>query len=610
MSRTQRLLWFVVALSLVPGLILAYNRVRVEGGSTSVTLLMDEQALGEQAAFLGTTSFELAQRYREAGLNGVALYEETFETLAAAGDVALLSGNEARAEDILSEGNVSVPANSVLVTALEPDALKGTFAKNTPQPREVPLGNATWYAYPDPGDGEGEERPAGPNREEVARWASAGWDIAYRPYNYPGLREVGADFPPEANYLIHGALEVAGNPNALSETVAASQGYLTGVIEGVEQAGMAQLAGKVPLARTFGINQDWLNTLQPEVVVGKYVLAANERGARLLYVRPYTEETVGDMVQNTEALVRGLRTSLEAEGYSIGEVRRLEYDTVPLLRALSALGVLAGLALLALMYPGGWGVIVSVSVLSLGILAGGPDWDALALAAALAFPVLGYGLLPEKLTSLGLATLISLAGAVLLAAVGSDREALLAITPFAGVAATLVVPPALFLFHYALRYRPPARWITDFWRYPVRLGDVAIVLFGLAALALVLLRRGNFPVIGASGAELGLRDLLSEYFARPRFKELLGHPLAVLALTNGGWAPWLKGLLLTGGVVAQASIVNSFSHYHTPLLVSLERTLVALALGLAVGLVLVPIARLVTGGVKRWLTGARRAPQA
>ena len=607
MKQTKRFLWLIVLLSLIPGLILAYTRGRVEGGSTSVTLLMDEQALGEQAAFLGTTSFELGERYRAAGLNGIALYEETFETLAAAGEVALLSGNAARAEDALSAGDITVPANSVLVTALEPDALRPTLAKNTPEPQEISFGNTTWYAYPDPGDGEGEERPAGPNREEVERWAEAGWDIAYRPYNYPGLREVGADFPTEANYLIHGALEVAGNPNALSQTVATSQDYLTGVIEGVEQAGMAQLEGKVPVARTFGINQDWLNTLEPEVVVGKYVLATNERGARLLYVRPYTEETVGDMVQNTESLVRGLRTSLEAEGYSVGEVRRLEYDTIPLLRALSAVGIVAGLVLLAFMYPGVWGIVVSVAVLSLGILAGGLDWDALALAAALAFPVLGYGLLPEKLTSLGLATLISLAGAVLLAAVGSDREAMLAITPFAGVAATLVVPPALFLFHYALRYRPPAKWITDFWRYPVRLGDVAIVFIGLAALAVVLLRRGNFPIIGASGAELGLRELLSEYFARPRFKELLGHPLAVLALTNSGWAAWLRGLLLTGGVVAQASIINSFSHYHTPLLVSLERTLVALALGLVIGLLLTPLARLATSGVKRWLTGARRA---
>ena len=610
MTRAKRLLWLVVLLSLIPGLILAYNRVKVEGSSTTVTLLMDEQALGEQAAFLGTTSFELAQRYRQAGLNGIALYEETFETLAAEGDIVMLSGNAARSEEVLTENNMNVPPNSLLVTNLKEDALAATFVKNTPQPQEVTLGGETWYVYPDPGDGEGEERPAGPNREEVTRWAQAGWDIAYRPYNYPGLQNVGADFPEEANYLIYGALEVAGNPNALSQTVAATQNYLTGVVEGVEQAGMAQLTGKVPVARTFGINQDWLNTLKPDVVAGKYVLATNERGARLLYVRPYTDETVGDMVENTERLVRGLRTSLEADGYSIGEVRRLEYDTVPALRALSAVGILAGLALLALMYPGIWGVVVAVAVLSLGILAGGPDWDALALAAALAFPVLGYGLLPKKLTSLGLATLISLAGAVLLAAVGSDREALLAITPFAGVAATLVVPPALFLFHYALRYRLPAAWITDFWRYPLRLGDVAVVFFGLAALALVLLRRGNFPIIGASGAELGLRDLLSEYFARPRFKELLGHPLAVLALTNSSWAAWLKGLLLTGGVVAQASIVNSFSHYHTPLLVSLERTLVALVLGLIVGLVLVPLVRLATGGVKRWLGSTRRASQA
>ena len=88
---------------------------------------MDEQALGEQAAFLGTTSFELGERYRAAGLNGIALYEETFETLAAAGEVALLSGNAARAEDALSEGDITVPANSVLITALAPDALGPTL---------------------------------------------------------------------------------------------------------------------------------------------------------------------------------------------------------------------------------------------------------------------------------------------------------------------------------------------------------------------------------------------------------------------------------------------------------------------------------------------------
>lgn len=211
----------------------------------------------------------------------------------------------------------------------------------------------------------------------------------------------------------------------------------------------------------------------------------------------------------------------------------------------------------------------------------------------------------DKLWSLFGAVGISLCGALLLAAVGSERNTLLALTPFAGVAATLVVPPVLFLLWVMLRERSPAGWVKQLWHQPIRLGDVLLALVGLALLALVLLRRGNFPVIAASDAELGVRALLSDYFARPRFKELIGHPLAVLALLNPHWPRWLRGLLLTVGVVALSSILNSFAHYHTPLLVSLERTLVALVLGFILGLVLTPLVRGLERGVSAWL---RRAP--
>ncbi len=599
----KRILWAVVLLSLIPALFLAAKRIGVEGSSRTVTLLLDEPALAEQANYLGQSSFELAKRYQALGLNGIALYEETLESLETKGKIAMLTGQEARSL-ALSRGedqNV-IPANSTLVSELVPGALSDFLAKNSPQPQELSFLEQNWYLYP----GLGNIRPAGPNREFIKNWADAGYDIAYRPRNFPNLVNVGQDFPAEASYLIYAGTEVSGQPNNLESTAAASQPYITGLIEGTEQDGMLEIVRQIPSARVFGINQDWLNTLKPEVVVDKFLLAANERGARLLYVRPYTKEKVGDMVSNTEALISGLRRSLEADGFSIGPVRQLEYETNTLLRFLSVAGILAGLGLLALMYPGAWGPIVALAVLGLGIVAGGGlNWDALALAAALSFPVIGYGLLPEKLHSLGLATLISLAGAVLLAAVGSDREAMLAATPFAGVAATLIVPPLLYLFHYALRFRRPVQWVVDFWNYPVRIGDVALVFIGILALAVVFLRRGNFPVIGVSGTEIALRDWLSGIFVRPRFKELLGHPLAVLALTNGRWPDWLRGLLLTGGVIAQASILNSFSHYHSPLLISLQRSLIALLLGFLIGLVLSPIARLLTRLIARWLASAQ-----
>jgi hypothetical protein len=606
-TRSRQVLWAVVLLSLIPGGLLAWERIRTEGGSETVTLLMDEPALAEQAAYGDGDAFTLATRLREAGLNGIALYEETLETLAAEGKIALLPGTEARAAALLEGRRLQLPPDSLLVRELRDGALDAALAKNRPRPRSVRLSGQRWYIFSEPNreDRAGVQRPAGPDRAQLERYQEAGWDIAYRPGNYPNLATVGTDFP-EVNYLIHEGVEVAGNPNLLSDTVDVSQGYLTGLIEGTEQAGMNAISANVPLARTFSISQEWLNTLPPQEVADKYLLAANERGARLLYLRPYTDETVGDMRENTEALIRAVRTGLEAEGYRVGPVRALAFESSPLLRALAGVGVLAGVGLLGTLYPGLWGLLVALGVLGLGVLAGGVGWDALALAAALTFPVLGFALLPAKLWSLVGAVLISLVGAVLLAAAGSDRNSLLAVTPFAGVAATLVVPPALFLFYVALRERSPAAWVRDVWGRPVRLGDVVLVFIGLAALALVLLRRGNFPVIDASEVELGLRALLSEYFARPRFKELIGHPLAVLALLNPHWPRWVRSLLLTTGVVALSSIVNSFSHYHTPLLVSLERTVIALVLGLTIGPILNAVVRPVVRGVSSWLADAPR----
>ena len=598
------ILFLIILLSLIPATMLAIKRIEVEGGSRSVTLLMDEQALEVQANILNTTTLEIAQRYHKLGLNGIALYEDVAKTLVNRGEVAMLLGGEALQMALtqgvdLEEFNISV--NSTLVTEIKEGALDFMLAKHHALPEQISFNEQKWYVF----QGDLRNYPAGFSQEVFKTWQQSGWDVAYRPRNVPNMANIGQDFPKEANYLIHEGIDVTGNPNALDDTITASQNYLTAFIEGTEQDGIEQISGSVPAARLFSINEQWLNTLEPEVVVDKFLLAANERGARLLYLRPYTKEHIGDMFTNTEKLVSGVKEALERDGFVIGEVKPLEYDTSPFLRYLSSIGVIAGLLLLIMIYPVNWGVLVALGLLGLGVFAGeGFNWDALALIAALSFPVLGYGLLPQRFYSFFIATFISIAGALLLVAIGSDRSSMLAAEPFAGVAATLIVPPFLFLLHYALRYRSAAGYIVDFWNYRIRLGDVVIVITGCIALVLVFFRRGNFPIIGASELELTLRNLLSEYFVRPRFKEIIGHPLGILGLLNKDWSIWIQGILLTGGVVAQATILNSFSHYHTPLLISLQRTLIALVLGVILGLIFLPLSRLAVYLVKRWLAKA------
>jgi hypothetical protein len=155
-----------------------------------------------------------------------------------------------------------------------------------------------------------------------------------------------------------------------------------------------------------------------------------------------------------------------------------------------------------------------------------------------------------------------------------------------------------------VRFRRPAAWVTGLWSHPVRLGEVLIAFGILAALGLIVMRRGNFPLLGASGFELTIREALSDWFIRPRFKELLGHPAALLGLVQGAWPAWIRSALLAAGVIAQATILNSFSHYHTPLLVSLQRSVIALVLGVMIGFVLIAVARVGVALVRRWLRSA------
>ena len=128
---------------------------------------------------------------------------------------------------------------------------------------------------------------------------------------------------------------------------------------------------------------------------------------------------------------------------------------------------------------------------------------------------------------------------------------------------------------------------------------------GLLAMAFIIMRRGNFPLVSATKYELALRAWLAGLFVRPRFKEMFGHTIAVLGLTNKTWPAWIKGIGLTAGVIAQGTIMNSFSHYHTPFVISLQRTLIALLIGLAFGLVLTALARALVYITSNWLKSAQ-----
>ncbi|WP_017756469.1 DUF5693 family protein [Calidifontibacillus oryziterrae] len=124
-----------------------------------------------------------------------------------------------------------------------------------------------------------------------------------------------------------------------------------------------------------------------------------------------------------------------------------------------------------------------------------------------------------------------------------------------------------------------------------------------AGMAILLLRSGNDAGEIVSGAELMLRQGLEDLmFVRPRTKEfLIGYPLFVLAMfiiyQGKGWEQRIGKYLLAGGAIGFLSTVNTFTHLHIPLYISVLRTIYGFAIGALLGIVLIWMYKL---GKKYW----------
>lgn len=123
--------------------------------------------------------------------------------------------------------------------------------------------------------------------------------------------------------------------------------------------------------------------------------------------------------------------------------------------------------------------------------------------------------------------------------------------------------------------------------FEVRYWHMAVLVVVAAVGLFYISRTGNAG--SASALELSFRTWLENtLYVRPRTKEfLIGFPLFVLALYVMGVNRKWGSLLLVPGVIGFLSIMNTFTHFHIPLYVSVLRTVYGLAFGFVIGLVLI-----------------------
>jgi hypothetical protein len=374
-----------------------------------------------------------------------------------------------------------------------------------------------------------------------------------------------------------------------------------GAIEFAKQAGAGNLMQAIPnytvRVHSVGLAESLL--LSPGEIVERLERAAQERNIRVLYLRAAGADTA-----TLRDILQQLERRLHRAGYAIREsgARPFEALQPPVWQfALVGLGVgvLAGWALTLFRRVGVWAfapLALGVAFALLCLLPLGRK--AVALAAALLFPTVGVvamawlaqGAAPNLWQGARLLLVPfawSLMGALHIVGLLAETPYLIKADQFAGVKLAHALPLLLVLAFYTAWV--VGRW--DFWREwlarPVLWGQVLLALVILSAVGLMLIRTGNEAPGAVPDWELRLRALLETVMqVRPRTKEfLIGHPALVV-----GAAMLLTGrtrllpLTMFLATIGQASMVNTFCHLHSPLLVSLQRTGWGILLGVGLGL--------------------------
>ncbi len=394
------------------------------------------------------------------------------------------------------------------------------------------------------------------------------------------------------------------------------------------QAGTDDLARKIPgrIVRVQAISKIEQDKLLPREIIERYLLGVRERNIRVVYLRPFAHQwDVGKGPLSIEAtnveLVRRIAEGIKRDGYRLGGASPIyPFVIQPWLIVLVSLA-LPAMLLLLLDSLGAGGPRTALAMVAADIALVGAGYavhhdflarQALALAAGVTFPVAGVATIApffrgpapastgaaiaSGLRALGGATTVTLAGALLVVGLLSTPLTMVEVERFAGVKLLLLLPPVIALLLYLLtplwgaRVEDPVAAAGA----PVRLYQLVLGVVIVGGAYVLQARSGNQSDITPSSFELALRAHLTSILSvRPRFKEfLIGFPalmlVPALVAADRRRIGWLLVLAIGMGL---GDVIDTFSHLHTPLAISLLRIVNGAVLGAVAGTVLIAVYR-------------------
>ncbi|WP_150270557.1 DUF5693 family protein [Paenibacillus tepidiphilus] len=663
-TASRKWLWILVVLGVIAALPVVYDRLQTEKSSKTVEFVFDYRDLVEVASYRSNPQDYISEqldRLKEAGVQSMAIYENTLEDFRkarrlmiwGAADIANLTDNVIPENENYTYVLFTSTENSSALAPIIREAFAGlnisteswSFRGQQGLIIQTPLEDATL-------------KPLQPDPITLEMLHDKGFNIVPRlvdslPYNQEAITKL-LDRYEELGVkriLFEGESVKGFNDNADLNSVEAfaellkERGMGLAAIENIkaQQKGFAKLAYLLDydVTRLYSLSENDSN-LSPEVISDRFALATKDRNIRMLYLNtiPLRDTSKAQVTDSLDNLITSLSgpdgavAKIEDNGFTLGQATAFEVVDSSFQRYFKLGAVVGAVSMVALLisYFIPWLTLpawVLGLVGSAGLIVLKPTLfeQALALAVAISAPTVAMVLAVRKINEqgppLGAAArsytamsprrrlvhslvlyvktaLISLSAVPFVIALLNNITYALVLNQFRGVSLLHLAPIALTGI-YVLLYRGEFAFnkTGKLLRTPITLAMVVAAVVVAAVGWYYLKRTGNSG--SASALEMSFRSFLENtVHVRPRNKEfLLAHPLFIL----GAFMAYKyrnAAFILIIAVIGQLSMVDTFAHIHSPVLISLVRGLLGLGLGLIIGLVAVGVWQIAEGCWKRW----------
>jgi hypothetical protein len=631
LKRLKQIGWLIVVAGVLCSLFLWGQRMQSEANYKNVQMVVNYSDIVAMANANDLTEEEFAKALQERGVSAVLYKEWSLGSLNANGQVAIEVGNNIEHASYVEKVSKEVPvsAANAYVALLDKNIavqVKDHVLEKVPGADYYP-GQVDVITIPimvPNGDSEVvtalnkiKEIGAGFDMAGIARMSALGMDTVpqLRSWDNPTDTSLRMAFDeikamPNLVYLLFNDKEIPGYPQknrTVADLLKDDKGNTVvpvATIEFSDQKGLNQLGVLLnkDVIRLHTISNGEMGNLTPDSALDRWMLAARERNMRSLLVRFFDITTPGANLQGNLNYVASIQTGLIESGFTLDQPyeKPASIPASTILMAMVGTAVIAGVMLILLE--------MRLPKLSLLALIGGiAIWLALllvnptmakkmmALLSVITFPTLSCLLImkPEA-RSIGKSVVallklcaISYIGAVLMVGLLADILFMLKLDQFIGVKLAHVVPiVAVPFILYIWNEEKPLTFVKQLLEKALDYKWTMLGVLVAVAGVIYLSRTGN------SGAELSAAESMMRTFlndamgVRPRSKEfLIGYPFTLLLFWLG--ASRKNWILTIPAIIGQVSLVNTYAHIHTALIMSMQRSFNGLVLGIAVGLLLI-----------------------